>query len=519
MPDPRKPPSSEEGAQGPKKAPPHHTSAASRSDPGPHPAPPRALPPRLPEPGPGQGHGHGKEPHNAVPTGKVGRFSRLAATSLKGSMRLAMIGPRSLLGGDSIKNLMGDLHLATAEDLVDTLGRLKGTSMKLGQLASFIDAGILPPEVRDMYQGVLGSLRDAAPPMKAELVGEVFQHEFGVPPGELFAEFSAEPVAAASLGQVHLATTKQGEEVAVKIQYPGIEDAIRSDLAVTTAVRPLLPLLAPGLDAGDALEEMRARLLEECDYLLEAENMDTLADRYQGHPFVLVPRSLPELSTERILTMGRARGRPFAEVMALPQAERDRVGEMLFRFYYGSLYRYGFTSADPHPGNYFLMGDGRMAFFDFGLACNLDPRMTPYLQGAFMALRDKDVAGVFRNAVAMRYITRPEQTDAQRFYQWVRLVLDPVAEDREYTFTRDFIAERTATMLDPRNPWFSFLRQLNLPRWGILVYRLELGLFAVLAQLGATANWHRIVLEFWDAAEPSTELGRAEAAWMQTHPK
>lgn len=430
-------------------------------------------------------------------------------------MRLAMLGPRSLIGKDSPKKLLEDLHLATAEDLLETLGRLKGTSMKLGQLASFIDAGVLPPDVRDLYQGVLGSLRDAAPPMKRALVGEVFQHEFGADPGDIFASFSEDPVAAASLGQVHLAVTKDGREVAVKVQYPGIEDAIRSDLAVTTALRPLMPLLAPGLDAGDALEEMRARLLEECDYLLEAENMDTLADRYEGHPFVIVPRSVPELSTERVLTMGRARGRPFAEVMQLDQAEKDRVGEMLFRFYYGSLYRYGFTSADPHPGNYFLMDDGRMAFFDFGLACNLDPRMVPFLQGAFMALRDQDVPGVFKNAVSMRYVTRPDQVDPQRFYDWVRLVLDPVAEDREYTFTREFIAERTATMLDPRNPWWSFLRQLNLPRWGILVYRLELGLFAVLAQLGATANWHRIVLEFWNVSGPSTELGQAEADWMK----
>ena len=451
-----------------------------------------------------------------MPTGMVGRFSRLAATSLKGSMRLAMIGPRTLIGRDSPAKLLEDLHLATAEDLVETLGRLKGASMKLGQLASFIDAGVLPADVRDTYQSVLGSLRDAAPPMKRELVGEVFRHEFGTDPSELFARFSEEPYAAASLGQVHLATTHDGREVAVKVQYPGIEDAIRSDLAVTTAMRPLLPLLAPGLDAADAVDEMRARLLEECDYLLEAENMDTLAERYEEHPFVWVPRSLLELSTERVLTMDRAQGRPFAEIMEADRAERDRVGEMLFRFYYGSLYRYGFTSADPHPGNYFEMRDGRMAFFDFGLACNLDQRMMPHLLGAFLALRDADVEGLFRHAVAMRYITRPQQIDAQRFFDWARLVLDPIAEDRDYTFTREFIAERTATMMDPRNPWWSFLRQLNLPRWAILLYRLELGLFAVLAQLGATANWHRMTLEFHHAGEPSTELGRAEADWLAT---
>src|SRR5207247_7493755 len=137
-----------------------------------------------------------------------------------------------------------DVQVATAEDRVETLGRLKGSSMKVGQLASFIDAGVLPADVRDMYQNVLGSLRDAAPPMRRELVGEVFRHEFGADPEQLFATFGEEPIAAASLGQVHLATTKDGQEVAVKVQYPGIEDAIRSDLAVTAAVKPLMPLLA-----------------------------------------------------------------------------------------------------------------------------------------------------------------------------------------------------------------------------------------------------------------------------------
>src|SRR5205814_8908118 len=174
----------------------------------------------------------GKEPHNAVPTGMVNRFSRLAATSLKGSMRLAMLGPRSLIGRDSPAKLLEDLHLATAEDLVETLGRLKGTSMKLGQLASFIDAGVLPADVRDMYQNVLGPLGDAAPPMRRELVGEVFRHEFGADPGQLFATFSEEPVAAASLGQVHLGTTRDGRDAAATAESSAIVAATRPVLAV-----------------------------------------------------------------------------------------------------------------------------------------------------------------------------------------------------------------------------------------------------------------------------------------------
>jgi hypothetical protein len=212
--------------------------------------------------------------------------------------------------------------------------------------------------------------------------------------------------------------------------------------------------------------------------------------------------------------MERTQGATFSQIKRLPKAERDRVGEILFRFYYGSLHRYGFTSADPHPGNYMLMEDGRMAFFDFGLACNLDPRMAPHMLGGLTALRDHDVGKLFDHGLAMRYVTRTG-TDPQRFFDWVAFSLDPIRADREYTFKRQFIADRTAAMLDPRNPWWSFIRQLNLPRWAVLIYRLELGLFAVLAQLGATANWHRITMGFYGAAPPASELGQAEWEWLR----
>lgn len=456
-----------------------------------------------------------KRSQSAVPQGVIGRAGRLGFGAFKGSMRLAMIGPRTLLGKDSPQKLFADLHATTAQELVETLGRLKGASMKVGQMASFIDAGVLPPEIRDTYQSVLGSLRDAAPAMKPHLVHQVFQREFDAEPSELFAEFDEKPTAAASLGQVHHAVLKDGRKVAVKIQYPGIESAIKSDLALTAAVRPLMPLLAPGLEADDVMAEIRQRVLEECDYRLEARNLDTLAGHHEGHPYAWVPRSIPEFSTVRVLTMERAEGSPFAKIKKLRKEERDRVGEMLFRFYYGSLHRYGFTSADPHPGNYFLMEDGRMAFFDFGLACELEPTMSPHMLGGLRALTAGDVDAFFEHAVAMRYVTRPNETDSKRFFEWCRLSLAPICEDREYTFRRDFIAERTAAMLDPRNPWWNFIRKLNLPRWAILQYRLELGLFAVLAQLGATANWHRITMEFYGSCEPSTELGRQEWRWLE----
>lgn len=462
-----------------------------------------------------------KEPRRsekAVPTGLMGRASRLAAASFRSSVRLAMLGPRTLIGGKTREDLIEELHSSTAQEMVQVLGRLKGASMKVGQLASFVDAGVLPENVRDLYQDALSSLRDAAPPMKPELVRQAFKREFDAQPEDLFETFGEQPAAAASLGQVHLATLEGGREVAVKIQYPGIERAIKSDLAMTASVKPLLPLLAPGLDVDDALEEIRLRVLQECDYLHEAESLDTLADRYDGHPFVWIPRSIPDRSTPRILTMERAHGINFDGLKKLPQGEKDRAGEILFRFYYGSLHRYGFTSADPHPGNYRLMDDGRMAFYDFGLTFEYDPRMTPHALGALVALRDGDVESFFEHGVAMRFITQPDRTDPQRFFDWVRFSLAPIREDRDYTFTREFIAERTAALMDPHSEWWGFIRRLNLPRWSILQYRLELGLFAVLAQLGASGNWHRITMEFYGEDEPSTTLGRAEWDWLGEHP-
>lgn len=451
-----------------------------------------------------------------MPTGLVSRTSRLAATSFKSSLKLALVAPRKLLHKSSFAGALSQAHGNTALELVQTLGRLKGVSMKVGQLASFIDAGVLPPETRDLYQQVLASLRDAAPAMNPKLVRQAFIREFDVEPEELFASFEMKPVAAASLGQVHLATLADGREVAVKVQYPGIIDAIRSDLTMTSAMKPLMPLLAPGLDAGEALKEIRSRVLEECDYTFEAENLDYLADQYAGHPFIWVPRTIPQRSTERILTMERAKGIPFAEIKTLPQKQKDRVGEILFRFYYGSLHRFGFTSADPHPGNYLLMDDGRMAFFDFGLACNLPTGLGPQMHRGLIALRDGEVDEFYELAISMGYVRNKDGVDPRRFFKWASLSLAPVAKDHQYTFTREFIAERTSAMMDMRNPWWSFLRKLNLPTWGLLMYRLELGLFAVLAQLEATGNWHRMSMEFYGDRAPSTALGRKDAAWRKS---
>lgn len=459
-----------------------------------------------------------KRSQSAVPTGFIGRAGRLAATGFKGSMRLAMLAPKTIFGKDSPQKLLEDVHVATAQELVETLGRLKGASMKVGQLASFVDAGILAPELRDVYQNTLGSLRDAAPPMKPKLVGQVFRSEFDADPSDLFASFEETPFAAASLGQVHMATLDDGRRVAVKLQYPGIQSAVKSDLALTAAVRPLLPLLAPGFDIEEAIEEIRRRVLDECDYTLEAENLDALSHQYEDHPFIWVPTSVPERSSERVLTMELAEGIDFGSIKKLPQDERDRIGEILFRFYYGSLHRYGFTSADPHPGNYKLRPDGKMAFFDFGLAFTLDPTMSPHLLGTLRALRDRDAETFFEHGVALRFVTRPKDTDPQKFLDWVWISLAPIREDREFTFTREFIAERTAPFMDPRNEWWGFIRKLNLPKWALLQYRLELGLFAVLAQLGATGNWHRMTMEFYGEQEPSTPLGQADQKWLLSKP-
>ena len=252
-------------------------------------------------------------------------------------------------------------HLEAAERMVDTLGRMKGAAMKIGQLASFIDTEFLPPEYRELYQEQLATLRTTAPPMPWKKVRSVLDEEWDEPVEELFQDFEHEAAAAASIGQVHRAVLPDGRRVAVKVQYPGVARRSRADMQNAGLIMRMAKALAPGLDAKAAAEELKERVLEELDYELEAQNQRAFSRGYRGHPFIYVPDVVTRLSTDARAgdRVGRRRG--LRGGARLPQPERDRFGEIVFRFCFGSIYHLQHFNADAHPGNYLLM-DRRAAW-------------------------------------------------------------------------------------------------------------------------------------------------------------
>ena len=310
---------------------------------------------------------------SAIPTGRIKRTAEVGSVVGAEGARYARTRARNLARSpDEAAEALERRHLEAAERMVQTLGRMKGAAMKIGQLASFIDTEFLPPEYRELYQEQLAELRTQAPPMPWKKVRKVLDSEWAEPVEELFESFEEEAAAAASIGQVHRAVLPDGRRVAVKIQYPGVARAIAADMQNAGMIMRMAKALAPGLDAKAAADELKERVLEELDYELEAQNQRSFARGYRGHPFIHVPDVVTRLSTTRVLVTEWVDGVGFEEVRAGSQAERDRFGEIVFRFCFGSIYHLQHFNADAHPGNYLLMPDGRVAFLDFGMTKHLD---------------------------------------------------------------------------------------------------------------------------------------------------
>jgi predicted unusual protein kinase regulating ubiquinone biosynthesis (AarF/ABC1/UbiB family) len=399
--------------------------------------------------------------------------------------------------------------------MVDTLGKMKGAAMKIGQLASFIDTEFLPPEFRDLYQDKLADLRTSAPPMPWKKVKKVLEEEWDETPEELFEEFSEDAAAAASIGQVHRAVLPDGRDVAVKIQYPGVAEAIRADLQNAGMFLRLAKALAPGLDAKAAAEELKERVSEELDYELEAQNQRSFSRGYRGHPFIYVPDVVTRLSTRRVLVSEWVEGIGFEEVKELPQEEKDRFGEIVFRFCFGSIYHLQHFNADAHPGNYLWMDDGKVAFLDFGMTKHLDTDQIELEIAALEAAFEQDPEALRVALHDLGFLNNPKKVDAERLMEHVQAVGGWYMEDREVTVDSNRVMKAIAAVSDPRSGFFDLMRRENVPANELMGRRMESGLLAVLGQLQATRNWYRIGREWWFADDPSTELGEQEWAYFE----
>jgi predicted unusual protein kinase regulating ubiquinone biosynthesis (AarF/ABC1/UbiB family) len=402
-------------------------------------------------------------------------------------------------------------HIEAAEQIVAALGTMKGAAMKVGQVMSFLDIGLVPEDYREEFQRKLGALRDAAPTVTFKDMRKVIEQELDDSLEVVFAEFDEEPIAAASIGQVYRATLQDGRVVAIKVQYPGVAAAVRADMQNLGLILRLAKRIAPGMDPQAIGEEIRNRIEEELDYELEAQNQRTLARLFRGHPFIVVPDVVTSLSRERLLVSEFVEGRGFEELKALPQAERDRIGEILFRFYFGCLYRHRQFSGDPHPGNSMLLEDGKMAFLDFGLFKRMPPGTVEREIAVARATIEGDTDTIMRIGTEVGFFPEPEKFKPQLVLEHFRAATSWYTEDAYIELTPEYATQVLIDMSDPRSEYFGQLRRENAPPDHIFGRRMEVLTLAVIAQLHARGNFHRIAREWFYGDEPATELGRAEA--------
>ena len=302
-----------------------------------------------------------------IRTGRIGRTAGVGGMVAGQGLRWAGTRLANVTRGDQRSQRATDDRVAAiAVQIARQLGEMKGAAMKIGQVLSTVEMPGLSEEGQEEFRAALAQLRDNAPTFGFDDIRTVIEADLGRSIEAAFAEFEPEAFAAASIGQVHRATTHEGEEVAVKVQYPGVAEAVEVDLRNLHLILRLVKRMAPGLDVKAVGGEVRERISEELDYELEAGNHRALERAFRGHPFAVVPRVHTALSGRRVLVTDYLEGARFDAVKEMDEATRDRYGEIVFRFFFDRE-RTLMILGDPHPGNYLLLADGKVGFLDFGM--------------------------------------------------------------------------------------------------------------------------------------------------------
>jgi predicted unusual protein kinase regulating ubiquinone biosynthesis (AarF/ABC1/UbiB family) len=440
---------------------------------------------------------------------RLSRGLAAARLAVRGGARYAGSAPRLFAAaGEHRQQLREDLALRTAEDVAATLGTMKGVLMKLGQMASYVDDGLTPAARR-----TLSRLQDSVPPMSPSLAASVVRAELGAEPEEIFATWDPSPIAAASIGQVHRAMTRDGRAAAVKVQYPGIAETIAADLGNVALMRKMLRIMAPSQDVDGLLAELRDRITEELDYRLEARNQQLFASYYAGHPTIHVPAVLPEYSGQRVVTSDLADGARFSALASWSQAERDLAAETIYRFVFRSLYEMHAFNGDPHPGNYLFGGGGRVTFLDFGLVKHFsEEELAPLLSMVKYLCVEQDPAAFRAAMVEAGFLLADAPVPTSTVIDHMAVFYDTVRTAGPRTMTGSYASSVSRKFFDFHSPLTPYAR---IPRSYVILQRINLGLFALLGDLSATADWRRIAEEIWPFVQgpPSTPMGEAEAPW------
>jgi predicted unusual protein kinase regulating ubiquinone biosynthesis (AarF/ABC1/UbiB family) len=431
-----------------------------------------------------------------IPRRAVTRTAKLAALPL-GFAGRAALGLGKRVTGMASEVISAEVQQRTAEQLFSVLGQLKGGAMKLGQALSIFEAA-LPEEMAGPYRQALTRLQEAAPPLPAASVHRVLAEQLGPDWRERFVEFDDTPAAAASIGQVHRAVwktrAKAGRTVAVKVQYPGAGDALIADLNQLSRMAGLFRILQPGLDVKPLVAELRARITEELDYELEAESQKLFAAAYKGDKEIFVPAVVA--AAPRVLVTEWVDGTPLSAIIAggTPD-QRDHAGRLMATLHFSAPERARLLHADPHPGNFRILADGRLGVVDFGAVARLpEGHPGPIGRLARLAL-EGDADGVLEGLRHEGFVKPDVEIDAQAVLGYLRPILEPVATE-EFRFTRTWLRTEAARLASPRSPAYQLGRNLNLPPAYLLIHRVTLGSIGVLCQLEAKAPY-RSILERW----------------------
>jgi predicted unusual protein kinase regulating ubiquinone biosynthesis (AarF/ABC1/UbiB family) len=429
---------------------------------------------------------------SAIPKRAVARTARMASLPLGYAGRTALgVGKR--IGGKPAEAVATEIQMRTAEQMFKVLGELKGGAMKFGQALSVFEAA-LPEEVAGPYRATLTRLQDAAPPMPAQTVHDVLADQLGSDWRARFSEFDDDPAAAASIGQVHKAVYRDGREVAVKIQYPGAGKALMADLNQVSRMGRLFAGMVPGMDIKPLLDELKARVAEELDYLRESESQRAFAVAFEGDPDFRIPHILA--AAPLVLVSEWVDGIGLSHIIADgTREERDRYGTLYNRFLLAGPARAKLLHADPHPGNYRITEDGKLAVLDFGAVSHLPDGLPSALGQLLRIAMLEDAGGVLEGLREEGFIKPNITLDAQALLDYLTPLVEPARYDT-FHYTREWLRGEFMRMKDPRSEEFTIGFKLNLPPNYLLIHRVWLGSVGVLCQLDANVA-SRSEIERW----------------------
>jgi predicted unusual protein kinase regulating ubiquinone biosynthesis (AarF/ABC1/UbiB family) len=434
-----------------------------------------------------------------LPQGTSKRSAKMASIPLSLAGRGAIGFGRQLIG-QSPDFAFADLQEKTAEQIFKVLGELKGGAMKFGQALSVFEAA-LPEDIAKPYRETLVKLQEAAPPLPARVVHKVLAKELGEHWRDNFAEFNDTPAASASIGQVHKGIWKDGRAVAVKIQYPGAKEALISDLNQIQRFAKIFQLLLPGVEMKPLLEELKARIIEEVDYRYEASAQSACFEAYKGDSDIAIPEVI--MATDRVLVSQWLEGTPLSKVITDgTQEERNNAGIRLARFHFTAPMRAGLLHADPHPGNFRVLKDGRLGVLDFG-ACNRLPNGFPEpFKRLLKNALEGDAIALYNGFKEDGFILADVEVSPELVLDYLLPLVEPLRTDY-FAYSRDWLRTQSVRVGDPRNPTAKIGFQLNLPPEYVLIHRVTLGTTGIFCQLRAEGNFRDEALSWFPEITPS----------------